>query len=229
MSIIGRHKSSILWVQFIIKRLHSIGLFLDVYSTIILLRGKSLIYTKYLSQKKIEYYDSSENVVVNAESVLVRAFLEKDFLGREKERREPEPEQQVTEDRTYRCNIDSETKKAVLVKYLGKENRITLPDVVKINGQEYLVGGTEQNIFMDTPVNEVEINAEHWKEIYNPVHLCVLPEQFPKITWLNLNKEQEKQLEENRERAEQHMGQETKEERKEFEPIEKKKSVGMDI
>ena len=76
---------------------------------------------------------------------------------------------------------------------------------------------------------EVEINAEHWKEIYNPVHLCVLPEQFPKIKWLNLNQEQEKQLEENRERAEQHMEQESKEESKEFKPIVKKKSVGMDI
>lgn len=177
----------------------------------------------------VEYYDSSGNVVVNAESVLVRALLEKDLLGREKEQREPEPEQQVTEDGTYRCTIDAETKKAVLVKYLGKENNITLPDVVKVNGQEYLVGGTEQNIFMDTPVKEVEINAAHWKEIYNPVHLCVLPDQFPEIKWLNLNQEQRKQLDENRERAEQHMDQEEKEESKEFKPIVKKKSVGMDI
>ena len=116
-----------------------------------------------------------------------------------------------------------------MVKYLGKENSIALPDLVKINGQEYLVGGTEQNIFMDTPVQEVEINAAHWKEIYNPVHLCVLPEQFPKIKWLNLNQEQEKQLEENKERAEQNKEQEAKEEKKEFKPIVKKKSVGMDI
>ena len=135
----------------------------------------------------------------------------------------------MTEDGTYRCTIDAETKKAVLVKYLGKESSIILPDVVKVNGQEYLVGGTAQNIFMDTPVKEVEINAEHWKEIYNPVHLCVLPEQFPEIKWLNLNQEQRKQLDENRERAEQHMDQEEKEESKEFVPIAKKKSVGMDI
>ena len=43
------------------------------------------------------------------------------------------------------------------------------------------------------------------------------------------NQEQEKQLEENRERAEQHMEQEAKDEGKEFVPIAKKKSVGMDI
>lgn len=173
------------------------------------------------------YGDSSGNVVVNAESVLVRAFLEKDFLGREKARREPEQEQQVTDDGSYRCMMDAETKKAVLVKYLGKESSISLPDTVKINGQEYTVGGTVQNIFMDTPVRLVNINAEHWKESYNPAHLCILQEQFPEIKWLNLNPEQEKQLEENRERAEQRIGQEAKE--KEFKTTVKKKSVGMDI
>ena len=46
---------------------------------------------------------------------------------------------------------------------------------------------------------------------------------------MNLNQEQRKQLDENRERAEQHMDQEEKEESKEFKPIVKKKSVGMDI
>ena len=61
------------------------------------------------------------------------------------------------------------------------------------------------------------------------MHLCVLPEQFPEIKWLNLNQEQRRQLDENRERAEQHMDQEEKEESKEFKPIVKKKSVGMDI
>lgn len=180
-------------------------------------------------EEVVEHYDSSGNVVVDAESVLVRAFLEKDFFGREKGQREPEPEQHVTEDGNFSCTIDTEKSEAVLIKYLGKEQSIKLPDAVKINGKEYSVAGTAQNILMDTPVQVVEINAEHWQEIYNPVHLCVLPEQFPDIRWHNLNREQERQLEENRERAENRMGQEAKEEKEEIIPVVKRRSVGMDI
>lgn len=97
-----------------------------VYATIILFRGKFLIYTKYLSQKRIEYYDFSENLVVNAESVLVRAFLEKDFLGREKEQ-----EKQLEENKERaEQHMEQETK----------EERKEFKPIVKkeVDGNGYL-------------------------------------------------------------------------------------------
>lgn len=182
---------------------------------------------KYENEKFVWYKMNTGEVVVDAESIAVRAFLEKEFLGREAKSRDSkdvEPEASQTEEeildkqKVRQANepvepgqkfTDGEyeytfTKDETVTinRYVGKSQETRLPEGVVVNGQKYPVTDLMVGAFVGTPARNITVNALYWNEaMYEPSCFVSGPTEIPSVTWENLTPEQEAQLDENKQWA----------------------------
>lgn len=182
---------------------------------------------KYENEKFVWHKMSSGEVVVNADNVAVKAFLEKEFLGREAKSRDskdveaeiPETEDEFLDKQKVRQANEpvspgqkftdgeyeytfTKDEKVTINRYVGNNPETKLPEGVVVNGQKYPVTDMMVGAFVGTPIKNITINALYWNDaMFTPSCFISGPTSMPSITWENLTPEQEQQLDENRQWA----------------------------
>ena len=180
---------------------------------------------KYEHEKFVWHKMTSGEIIVNADNIAVKAFLEKETLGRETKSRdkEKEPEVQPTEEDIENQRVRQATEHVnpgqrftdgeyeytftdrghvCLNRYVGSEKETKLPEGVVVNGEMHPVKEMMIGAFAGTPVEQITINALYWNNaMYNPSCFITGSTEMPFIKWENLTPEQEQQLDRNRQWA----------------------------
>lgn len=179
---------------------------------------------KYQDEKFVWYTMASGESIVNADNVAVKAFLEKEYLGRETKSRDAKEEVTISEEdindkQSVRMATEkvepgqrftdgefqytlTENEDVQINRYIGKDTETTLPEGVVVNGKWCPVTELVVGAFLGSPVQNITINALYWTDaIFTPSCFITSPTNMPNVTWKNLTPEQEQQLDENKQWA----------------------------